>query len=92
MSCAMCGEDARGRSVCQPCIQAELLFRGKLKPTTVYLSGGITGIEGYRVNFEKARNELHRLGLDVLDPSTFAPEGSGNWTWDQWMEYDLDIL
>jgi hypothetical protein len=47
-----------------------------MKPC-IYLSGSITGAEGYEAQFAKAAEELRSKGFDVLNPATL-PKGRTN--------------
>ena len=51
----------------------------------VYLSGPITGVEGYREAFDKAESELKATGYIVLNPAKL-PEGM---TKEQYMQINL---
>ena len=53
----------------------------------LYLSGRITGNEGYRKDFAEGRAALESAGYDVCDPTGFGfPEDI---TWEDAMKYDI---
>lgn len=94
MSCSRCGEpQAYGRDTCPACVQA-LVLAGEWSgdAPVVYLSGGITSVQDYKARFASERARLHRIGFAVLDPSTFTPAGHERFTYQEWIDYDLEVL
>lgn len=55
----------------------------------LYISGQITGQEGYLDIFADAQRRLEHKGYEVLNPAPYSVEG---WTWPDYMEKDLKDL
>ena len=55
----------------------------------VYISGPITGIDDYVAIFQSYVSLLCSKGYDVVNPASV--EGP-DWTWEQFMQYDLALL
>lgn len=57
----------------------------------VYISGGITGVEGYKENFAKAEKQLKEDGHEVINPTAFD-DILPRLTYEQYMKLDLCLL
>lgn len=57
---------------------------------TVYLSGPITGVEGYMENFERFESLLQSRGYKVVNPAKFVFDPSISY--DEIMEHDIAEL
>ena len=57
----------------------------------VYISGGISGVENYKDNFNRAQKELKQQGHEVINPSAFD-ELLPNLTYEEFMKFDIFLL
>lgn len=58
----------------------------------VYISGGITGIDDFYNNFEKAEMYLTSIGYKVINPAKINNELPDNITYEQYMDIDFAML
>lgn len=58
----------------------------------VYLSGPITGIEGYKRHFEGWKDKLVARGYDVVNPAELTSVIGENFSYMEIMQIDLDLL
>lgn len=60
-----------------------------IKNKVVYLSGGITGVDGYREAFARAEAACRELGARVVLNPALMPEG---WDYGHYMAADLALV
>lgn len=58
----------------------------------VYLSGPITGIEGYKRKFEGWKDQLVACGYDVVNPAELTSVIGESFSYMEIMQIDLDLL
>lgn len=58
----------------------------------VYISGPITGVEGYMENFERAEKELKSLGHIVVNPARVNGELPEGTTHEEYMKMSLVMM
>lgn len=57
----------------------------------IYISGGISGVEDYKANFEKAQKRLKEQGHEVINPAAFD-ELLPKLTYEEFMKFDIFLL
>lgn len=59
----------------------------------IYVAGPITGVEGYRQNFEKACEYLVDEGYEVASPTWFDAQGEMlQWGWNEYMRATIQMM
>lgn len=57
----------------------------------VYISGQITGNPSYKIDFQKAEEEMKEAGYDPVNPVTVYAEGCCS-TYKEYIDRDLELL
>lgn len=58
----------------------------------VYISGAITGVDGYLEKFAKAQEHLETQGYEVVNPAAINALLPKSTTWQEYMEVSMKLL
>ena len=58
----------------------------------VYISGAITNTPGYEENFERAKNNLLKIGYEVINPAKVENISTHKMEYEEYMKIDILLL